>query len=366
MLGIAMDVTQETIEKRKIEYERDYDLLTNLLNRRAVRTALRKLFEHSENLGVSALLMLDLDNLKFVNDTYGHDVGDSYLQLAAQVLRKFGASQALVSRISGDEFIVFLYGYQTKDQVRQVIDEIKEKIHKTRLTLPGGDAYQLRASAGIAWYPDDSLDYEELIKFADFAMYKTKNTQKGEFYEFDSESYRKDSYLLRRREDLNLLIEDQMVAFYFQPIVDARTGAIYGYEALMRSLLQSLKSPQEILTLARSQSKLYQIERLTCFGATEAFFKDNRRRRPGRKTVHQLHTQSDAGRQRRDPSGGAVRRFIEPDRAGAHRGGKIRRFGSRLRSIEYVMRWNSGIALDDFGTGYNAETILSGLPARST
>lgn len=100
-------------------------------------------------------------------------------------------------------------------------------------------------------------------------MYQVKHTDKGQFTEFNIATYNRDAYLLQCREELNLLIEKERLDYQFQPIVDAVTGGIFGYEALMRPAKENIHSPAQLLELARSQSKLSQIERLTMFRAME-------------------------------------------------------------------------------------------------
>ena len=355
-LGVAVDITADVQAKQRVEHERDFDLLTNLMNRRAFHARLASLFSHPEQLGVGALIMMDLDNLKYINDTFGHDYGDEYLRCAAGVLKKFIPFGAAVSRMSGDEFYMFIYGYEDKEGVRQVLLELQRLIKNTYLPLMGDETVKLRASVGYTWYPDDSRSYEELIRFADFAMYTAKHTAKGEFREFDRKTYQKDAYLLHNREELNTLIDEQMVEYYFQPIVDARTGDIFGYEALMRSTMQTLGSPAEILAIARSQSKLADIERLTWFHALQDFSEYTHLPADRRIFINSIPNQ---------------RLTEEEIRTLEHR------FPNCLSRVvielteeeklneEYttwkqyiVRRWGAAMALDDFGTGYNGEVVL--------
>ena len=100
-------------------------------------------------------------------------------------------------------------------------------------------------------------------------MYSVKNMTKGRFAEFNITDYEKSAYLLHNSEELNRLIEEELLDYYFQPIVNARTGQVFGYEALMRPRLTSLETPLEVLSLAKSQGKLYQIERLTWLFGSE-------------------------------------------------------------------------------------------------
>ena len=117
IVGLAEDITKETLELKKMEYERDYDLLTNILNRRAFNARLEQLFQKGKDvLGTAALMMIDLDNLKFLNDSYGHDFGDKYIQKTAAGLKKYTPKESVVARMSGDEFFVFFYGYDPKSR----------------------------------------------------------------------------------------------------------------------------------------------------------------------------------------------------------------------------------------------------------
>lgn len=356
VLGVVVDVTKETLEKRKIQYERDYDLLTNLLNRRSFLEQLSALFEEPERLGVAAMVMFDLDNLKYINDTYGHDYGDEYIRFAANTLKLFIPHRALVSRISGDEFYVFIYGYQSKDEIRKIVDEVQDTLYATVLPLPDKQSQKIRASAGITWYPDDAQNYEALLKYADFAMYQIKNSSKGSIGEFSMQSYAKNSFLLQSKEDLNHLIDDRLVRYVFQPIVDAHTGEVFAYEALMRPQLPALSSPLDVLTLARSQSKLYQIEYLTLFKSLETFASFGERTRDAKLFVNsipnQVLTQKDFERFQREFAPYLHRIVIELTESEKHN----ETFTAQKQV--YLEQWGSCFALDDFGTGYNGEAML--------
>lgn len=106
-LGLVEDVTASTLERLRIEHDRDYDTLTGLYNRQAFQRECEALFLHPENLRHAAFLMLDLDNLKHTNDTYGHDYGDQYIRQTGLCFARHTPEGTLCSRISGDEFNVF-------------------------------------------------------------------------------------------------------------------------------------------------------------------------------------------------------------------------------------------------------------------
>ena len=194
-IGLVEDITDTAIEKENIEYERDHDLLTGLLNRRAFNRSMTEKFEHGRLvLKTAALIMIDLDELKHVNDTYGHDYGDKYIKTAAECFEKYTPESTIICRRSGDEFNLFFYGYQDKEEIRACIRNLQAEIRNVSIHLPDHTELPIRMSAGIAWYPDDSAIYQKLKTYADFAMYQIKHTSKNQFGEFDKDAYLKDRY----------------------------------------------------------------------------------------------------------------------------------------------------------------------------
>lgn len=187
--GLVEDVTEALLEKKKIEYDRDHDPLTNLYNRRAFLRKMESLFENQRELiKTGAYVMLDLDNLKDINDTYGHKYGDEYIRRAADILRRSFPKNAIFARISGDEFNVFLYGYDHKKQIEELLIDLKANIKSTSLELPGAEKHKISASGGVAWYPDDSMSFSELAQYADSAMYLVKKNKKGDIAFFHKEN----------------------------------------------------------------------------------------------------------------------------------------------------------------------------------
>lgn len=359
MLGVVQDITSQTIERKRIEYERDYDITTGLLNRRAYYQQVAEKFQHKSELKVSAFLMLDLDNLKYVNDTYGHDFGDDYIKTAANVLKRFKEYKALVSRLSGDEFNVFLSGFNSKDEIRDIINLVRNELINSYCLLLDGSHYKIRASAGISWYPYDSTSYEQLMKYADFAMYTIKNNVKGSIAEFDIDVYHKDSILITGIEEMNRIIDECSIKYAFHGIVSAETGEIYGYEALMRPQSDILKSPLEFIRLAKTGAKLNAVEYMTWTQAFESFKTqiDKGNIKPSAKLFINsisnciikdkdiLEIEEKYG----DIVGNVVLEVLESEQVNDDYARKKK---------QLIKRWNAQIALDDFGTGYNSEYAL--------
>lgn len=359
ILALVQDITSSILEKKKIEYERDYDLTTGLLNRRAYYNRIDELFNKKADLKIAAFIMFDLDNLKYVNDTYGHDFGDDYIKTAANVLKGFRDFNGVVARLSGDEFNVFLYGFDSKDDIRKAIGIIRKRFDGSYCILSDGSHYKIRASAGISWYPDDSVSYEMLVKYADFAMYTVKHSTKGNIAEFDANSYTKDSILVTGVEEMNSIIDEQRIKYAFQPIISAYDGSIYGYEALMRPQSNTLRSPMEFIRIARTGAKLNDVERLTWTLALRAFRKQIEQGRISKGTKVFVNSLSNCTLNANDIT------IIENENADILQNIVLEILESEQANIEYtnnkkerIKKWGAMTALDDFGSGYNSEHAL--------
>lgn len=270
-VGLAEDVTANTLEKLRIEHERDYDTLTDLYNRRAFRRICAEFFCSPEKLGHAALLMFDLDNLKQINDTFGHDWGDEYIRRTGECFAKNAPARTVCARISGDEFNALFYGYNDQDTLRADICALKAALEQSVVQLPSGRELRVSVSGGIAWYPESSTNLITLRKYADFAMYQVKHSRKGELLEFDPEVYRTSLQERRCHEEFRRLINEELVTYRFQPIIDAKDGSVFAYEALMRVDLPTLHSPADVLRLAREENCLHEVERITFFRASSAY-----------------------------------------------------------------------------------------------
>ena len=270
-VGLAEDVTAATQERLRIERERDYDVLTGLYNRQAFHRVSHELFQNPERLGVAALLMMDLDDLKHINDTYGHDWGDHYIQNTGRCIAEHSPPGTVCARLSGDEFLLLFYGYPGREQLREKLEALTRAMQQAVVVLPSGSDLHISISGGVAWYPEDGRDIETLKKYADFAMYQVKHSTKGQMKDFDIGVYNQEAYIARTRREFHQLISEERMYYYFQPIFSAQTGRVHAYEALMRSDLPTLRSPATIMKLAREQGALYEIERLTFRKALEGF-----------------------------------------------------------------------------------------------
>lgn len=264
ILGVIEDTTEEVEDLLILNYERNYDLLTGILNRRAFIQKVEDVFKQ-DDMEVAAFVMFDLDNLKYVNDTFGHDSGDIYIKTAANIIFSTLNNYGVVGRMSGDEFYAYLHSFNSKEALLDVLNTLYRRLENEPIIMPDSKEFQIRMSGGIAWYNEASSKLDELMKYADFAMYKGKQSLKGELREFDNEQYIKEAFMLSGKGELNKILDDELVNFVFQPIIDIKNGEIYAYEALMRPISETLGMPDKFLQIATLEGKLWKVEKMTFF-----------------------------------------------------------------------------------------------------
>lgn len=357
-IGLVEDVTVSMRERLRIEHERDYDTLTGLYNRRAFKRESESIFGRRKKIRHAAFIMLDLDNLKYINDTFGHDWGDEYIRQAGMCLEEGTPKGTLCAHISGDEFNILFYGYESQNAIRKEISKLKREISSRIIRLPDGQEFHLSISGGIAWYPEDSNSLGVMRKHADFAMYQVKQTDKGRIAEFDQKAYEEKYRDSQIRKEFHRFVKEELVTYYFQPIISAKTGKIEAYEALMRANLPILKRPDVVMKIAREEGALREIERMTMFRATEAFADLREKKRIKGDAL--LFINSIASQHM------AAKDEIEFNNRYAKLQKQIVIEITEEESIDYhaletkknALGFEGAFALDDYGSGYSNEKSL--------
>jgi diguanylate cyclase (GGDEF)-like protein/PAS domain S-box-containing protein len=231
--GVARDISERKKAEEIIKYQAHHDLLTGLPNRILFLDRLEMSMAQARRGGKSlAVMFLDLDRFKFVNDTLGHVIGDRLLQAVGQRLKHTLRDGDTLSRHGGDEFTILLPEIETRNDVDKVGGKVIHEL-KSPFMVDGNELY-INGSLGVTVYPDDGETADELIKNADIAMYHLKNRGKGghQFYSDDMEALFSQSLALEG--DLRKAIDaDQFVVFY-QPQIDASSGQLVAMEALIR------------------------------------------------------------------------------------------------------------------------------------
>ncbi|HEY6094935.1 MAG TPA: EAL domain-containing protein [Gallionellaceae bacterium] len=232
-IGTLQDITDSKESKAQIEFLAFHDALTGLPNRLLAKEHFEMaIAQTSRKDGKVALLFLDLDNFKTINDSLGHAVGDGLLQAAAERLRKSVRNSDTISRQGGDEFLVLLSGIADTEAMMGFAEKILGELG-TPFDIQG---YHLSTSAsiGIAVYPDDGRDFHTLLKKADTAMYQSKKSGRGTFHFYTEQMNVEVVEYHQMRTGLAQALAHNEFTLHYQPQIDIASGAIIGAEALLR------------------------------------------------------------------------------------------------------------------------------------
>ena len=250
-VGIFSDISERKAAEAKIAFLAHHDPLTGLPNRLLLKDRMEQAIAHGERTGRKvALLFVDLDRFKAVNDSFGHPVGDVLLRDAAQRLLACVRDSDTISRHGGDEFLVVLTDLQSSEVPAQISGKIMAALGEPFHIDP--HEATISASVGIAVYPEDGADFDELLKKADTAMYHAKEAGRNAF-RFYTERMNADA---QERLDLHGRLrrglEREEFILYYQPLVDLKSGLVVGAEALVRwqSPEQGLVAPGHFIPAA--------------------------------------------------------------------------------------------------------------------
>ncbi len=233
LFAMYRDVTETKAAIAQINHMAYHDELTGLPNRRLLESRLSEAIHRSKLHGHrTALVYVDLDRFKWVNDTLSHEMGDLLLTLVSQRLLSSVHDQDMVARLGGDEFVIIMEQVQDTAQITDTVQTIIE-----RLGLPfqlGDNEMRLSCSIGITIYPDDGPDGETLMKNADAALYRVKEMGKNGYSFFTADLQEKLARKMRLEFGLRRALEQNEFILYYQPQVDANTREMIGVEALIR------------------------------------------------------------------------------------------------------------------------------------
>ncbi len=233
-IAISVDITDRKRTEARVQFLADHDVLTELPNRSLCIARLGEALRAAEVSGDRvAVLFIDLDRFKSINDTLGHHVGDALLRSVAGRLSQAVRGDDTVSRLGGDEFVVILRGVHDAGEIRAIVEE---RLIPLIRAPHDGEGHELRVSCsiGIAVYPEDGGDLDELMRRADAAMYEAKSSGRDQFRFFSSAL---DQIARERRtveQHLRSALDHGELEMHYQPRIDARTLQVVGAEALMR------------------------------------------------------------------------------------------------------------------------------------
>jgi len=230
---VFRDVTEQRTLAEQITHLAEHDSLTGLPNRLLLSDRLGQLIsQESRRMSPMAVLFLDLDGFKYINDSLGHSTGDLLLQSVAKRLQGCVRAMDTVSRQGGDEFVVLLHDLQSPEYASLTATRILKSV--TDPHTINGQELQITASIGISVYPDDGQDAETLVKNADTAMYQAKENGRQNFRFFKPEMNVQAVARQSMETDLRRVLDRHELSLHYQPIINIKSGSITGAEALLR------------------------------------------------------------------------------------------------------------------------------------
>ncbi len=352
------------VDQRELELIKlaDTDMLTELPNRRALTNYLEKLCDEGDS--KFALVFIDLDNFKLINDTIGHEWGDSLLVGTATRFRRLLRDNEFVARLGGDEFAVIIKGYASEEALRERV-EIYLKTLSEKCQLRGRD-YYVTGSLGVACYPKDTKNVAQLLKYADTAMFHAKKTGKVRSCFFDN--------IMNENMESDVKLESQMrQAFHndgfflmYQPQYHTDGKSLRGFETLirMRDYDGNLVSPGVFIPVAEKTNLILEIDRFvlkTAMTECKPIIEKNPELMIS-VNMSAIHIQDDS--------------FVEDVKKAIEATGFpaknleleitetsfIERMDDVVEKIRAIRQMGICVALDDFGTGFASLSYLMNLP----
>ncbi|NNF00694.1 MAG: EAL domain-containing protein [Pyrinomonadaceae bacterium] len=250
--GSLTDITARKRTEEKLEHDAAHDALTGLPNRKRLKqcleTSIRRIKHDSRNL--FAVLFIDIDRFKTINDSMGHQAGDELLLTITRKLNSLVRPNDVVARLGGDEFVILVENIKDRDQVLQIAERILITLQQPMKIL--GQKIYTSASVGIAMGSGEYEKPEDLVRDADIAMYRAKTNGKGRFEVFDEGMHSGAVSLMKLEIDLRRAYEKKEFVLHYQPIVALESEEIIGFEALVRwnHPVRGMVPPSEFIPVA--------------------------------------------------------------------------------------------------------------------
>jgi diguanylate cyclase (GGDEF)-like protein len=355
------DITEQKRAEEKIAHLAHYDALTDLPNRVLFREKLEGLLKQLGEGAMLAVLYLDLDQFKDINDTLGHPAGDELLNVVAGRLRAVVRANDVVARLGGDEFAIIQVSAMQASDVVELAERIRDAIRKPMMI----DDHELAVdtSIGIAVAPRDGAAPDQLLKHADLALYGVKADGRGAYRFFEAAMDERANARRRLETDLRQAIEHGQLELNYQPLVTIEDGTISGFEALLRwkHPLRGPVSPAEFVPVAEDSGLIHRIgEWVLRTACAEAVNWPSEIGLSVNVSPVQFRNQGLAlivASALADSGLPAHRLELEITEAVVMRDDAV-----ALATIDQLKQLGVRIALDDFGTGYSSLSYLQRLP----
>lgn len=364
---ISKNEKQQALYQEEIEHQAFYDHLTGLPNRRLLNDRMQHALQHSERNGMlMAVLFIDCDRFKNINDSLGHVVGDSLLQSIATRLKEDVRSSDTVCRVSGDEFAIVLEEVEGLTDIDHITQKILDSVSEPHII--NGHKVFTTVSIGITVYPVDNTEVNDLISSADIAMYHAKQNGGNQYKYFNAEMNEKSKKRLTLEQDLHEALSNNELEIYYQPLNTISSQRdIIGMEALLRwhHPKQSMITPNEFITIAEDTGLIVPIGEWVLMTACKQV-KDWETQGLGKRCIHV----NLSPRQFMDSNLVSVIKNvlsvtqIDPAQLDLEitESTAMFKINRTIEILHSLKGLGIQISIDDFGTGYSSLSYLQRMP----
>ena len=365
VVGVAMDISERKLAEQRIVHMAHHDALTGLPNRALLRDRIQQAIAQAHRAGSQlAVLFIDLDRFKTINDSLGHQLGDRLLQSVGSRILVCVREGDTVARVGGDEFVIVIPGVASAGDASTVAGKILEVLGHP-FHLHGNDLH-VAASIGIALYPGDGTDAETLMRNADTAMYHAKDSGRGNFQFFTAHMNVAAQQRLLMENAIRRGLDAREFEVHYQPLFDLRDRSVTGFEALVRWNPPGGEAipPGQFISVAEESGLIVPLGELVL---REALRQARTWQAAGRALYVSVNVSAvqlsrpsfvDRLRQLIDETG------IDPALVEMEvtEGVIVEGAGEARDAIDQIAALGVGIAIDDFGTGYSGLAYLKRLP----
>lgn len=351
---------------KKVKQLAERDSLTGLANRYLFDENLKiSISSNSRQKSKVALILIDLDQFKYVNDNFGHDIGDLLLQRVVARIHSCLRGNEVFARLGGDEFAITLTQLKHAEDAKKVAERVLTVLRKPFEIE--GHSLTTGASIGIAISPDDAKTAEQLFKFADIAMYRAKHQGRNQCCFFEREMQQHAEERFQVEQELREAVRDKKLRLLFQPIVSAGNCEVYGFEALIywHEAQGAMRSPMEFIPVAEESNLILELGRWVIEAALRQLGEWNFQYQSAKKISINLSAMqvtddglvdfiANAMEQNNIPRGTVVFELTESAMLDVSE--------ETIAFIEALHSLGCQVALDDFGTGFSSISHLREFP----
>lgn len=373
VLGTYIDVTDQKmamleIQKAKDElgYQAEHDILTGLPNRilffDRLHQAIKKSYREETK---TAVIFIDLDRFKEINDSLGHDMGDKVVKSLARRLKDDLRKVDTIARFGGDEFIILVESFNDMKDITEILHKIMKSMEKPFSI--NEHALHLTLSAGVSIFPDDGSSAEILIRNADTAMYRAKDEGRNTYHFYTKEMTEKSFFHMVMSKNIRTGLDKKEFIVYYQPQIDGRTNRLLGMEALIRwqSSENGFISPAEFIPVAEECGLIHKLGQYVLAEATAQiaqWYKDGYN--PGRIAINlsAIELQQDNFVESVKDTLSTSECKPEWVELEITEGYTMRHPDQAIEMLQRMKDLGVRLSIDDFGTGYSSLSYLKKLP----